>query len=507
MNDYKILEGKMSKSTYYITTAIDYPNGRPHMGHAYEKIVTDFYARWNRCLGNDTYFLTGTDENGQKLIKSAEEAGKETQEFVDEQVEHFTKLCSDLKITHDDFIRTTEQRHKETCQKLWKILEDRNLIYFDQYEGLYCYSCENFYTESQAVDGKCPHHHIPLEEKKEEGFFFKLSEFRNFLIDHINSNPMFITPDSARKEILSRLEKEELRDLAISRPNTGWGVEVENNEKFVMYTWFDALINYYAGVESKDLTNKLWPANCHVIGKDIVWFHTVIWPSILKACEIPLPKTVYVHGMVLGEDGRKMSKSLGNGVDPADVINEVPVESFRYYILRAISAGADGPFSLKDLKERHNTELGNDFGNLVMRVLKLSIKKVSPEMQSNQCKQEIELDQTHKRFIDHVNKYEHNRALDALWEKIRETNQYINATEPWKVKDDPERLNEILFNCLYAIHCFGFHLLPVMPENITKLFNYLGLAENERLLNPVGRFHELKYKLTEPEILFVKFDI
>lgn len=488
---------------FYITTAIDYPNGKPHMGHAYEKIVTDFYTRWHKNLGIKSYFLTGTDENGQKLIKSAENAGKDTHAYVDEQVDHFKKLCKELCINYDDFIRTTEDRHHNTCKNIWNTLQENELIYFDQYEGLYCYSCENFITESQAIDGKCPFHHIPLEEKKEEGYFFKLSNFQDWLIEHIKKNEDFITPSSARKEILSRLEKEPLRDLAISRPNHGWGVPVPENDKFVMYTWFDALINYYSALESKDLIKDYWPASAHVIGKDIVWFHTVIWPSVLKACNIPLPKTVYVHGMVLGEDGKKMSKSLGNGIAPEEVMKEVPIDSFRYYILRAISAGADGPFSLKDLKERHNTELGNDFGNLVMRVLKLSIKKLSPSMEAKSSKQEIDLSSTHEEFKKFVNNFEHNKALDTLWEKIRETNQYINATEPWKVKDNDERLNEILFNCLYAIHFFAWHLKPVMPNITKELYSFLGTDEN---LNPVNKFSNLKYELTEPGILFKKFE-
>ncbi len=492
-----------SMKTFYITTAIDYPNGTPHMGHAYEKIVTDFYARWYKQTGHDVYFLTGTDENGQKLIQASEEAGQETLPFVDEQVEVFKDLCNRLQITNNDFIRTTEKRHMECCQDFWQQLAKKEYIYFDKYSGLYCYSCENFYTETQAPDSLCPHHHKPLEKKEEEGYFFKLSNFQQWILEHIKNNN-FIMSSNSKKEILSRLEKEETRDLAISRPNTGWGVPVPGDDKFVMYTWFDALINYYSALDTKELREKFWPAQCHVIGKDIIWFHTVIWPCILKALEIEPPKHIYVHGMVLAADGKKMSKSLNNGVNPLEIMDKYPLESFRYYILRAIPAKNDGPFSEKDLMERHNSELGNDFGNLVMRVLKLSIKKIAPELKWENDKHELNFKTLATDFEKHISEFDHHRALDALWERIRETNQYINLTEPWKVKEDPKRLHEILYNCTHALHVFAYYLNPVMPEIVNKLMGYLGSELKE---NPINLFEKGDYKLTEPDILFQKFEL
>lgn len=488
---------------FYITTAIDYPNGSPHMGHAYEKVVSDFYARWYRQLGAKTRYLTGTDENGQKLIQAAEKAGQETGPYVDEQVQTFKDLCQKLNITNDDFIRTTEERHHKVCHEIWSKLKEKDYIYFDEYSGMYCYSCENFYTETQAEDGKCPEHRIPLVEKSEKGYFFKLSEFRDFLLDHYKKNPDFISNPRAKKEIISRLEKEELRDLAVSRPSQGWGVPVPGDENFVLYTWFDALINYYSALEGS-LRDEYWPAQSHVIGKDIVWFHTVIWPAMLKACDIALPDKVYVHGMVLAADGKKMSKSLGNGVDPIELLEKYPVDTFRFYLLKAISAKNDGPFSEADLMERHNTELGNDFGNLLMRVVKLSMKKVSPKMNSDEAKQEIFLEEMHHQFHKHVENFDHHLALETLWEKIRATNQYINQTEPWKVKDNPQRLHEILFNCLYSIHCFAYHLAPAMPDIAKKVCDTLGVNGEK---SPVGQFKELSYQLTEPEILFTKFEL
>jgi methionyl-tRNA synthetase len=488
---------------FYITTAIDYPNGKPHIGHAYEKIVTDFYARWRRLQGDQVHFLTGTDENGQKLIQSAQEAGKETQTFVDENAQIFREFCDKLNITHDDFIRTTEDRHKACAQKIWKTLLEKELVYFDHYSGQYCYGCETFYTETQAPDGQCPEHHKPLEEKNEEGFFFKLSNYTDWLLEHIEKNPEFIQPSRARKEILGRLKKEGLKDLAISRPNEKWGIEVPDNDKFVMYTWFDALINYYSALDSQEKLDKFWPAAVHVIGKDITWFHTVIWPCVLQAAGIELPHQVYVHGMVLAEDGKKMSKSLGNVIDPNEMLEKYPLDTFRYYILRAISGHADGAFSEQELRDRHNSELGNDFGNLIMRVIKLSRKKIGDEVSGEGCKQELDFSPLMENFSNAAQQFEHHKALDLLWERIRSVNAYINDSEPWKVKDNPDRVREILYNCLYAIHTCTYFLTPAMPGIAKTVYSYLGVPE---ATHPLNNFGETTYHCQEPDILFVKFE-
>ena len=379
----------------------------------------------------------------------------------------------------------------------------KNQVYFDEYSGQYCYDCENFYTEIQAPNKHCPHHGVPLTEKRENGYFFKLSEHREWLIAYINQHPKFIVPRSAEKEILSRLEGEEgLRDLAISRPKEEeWGIAVPGNDAFVMYTWFDAVINYYSALDPKQ-REKFWPANCHVIGKDIVWFHTVIWPSILRACELPLPQTVYVHGMVLGADGQKMSKTLGNVVDPQDVIERYPIDSFRYYILRAISSSSDGRFSEKDLQERHNTELSNEFGNLIFRVVKFALKQGIETLSGQNVEQELCFKNMAEKFSQHVENYEHNRAIDCLWESVRKTNQYLNEKGPWRVKDKPEQLHSILYNCLHAIHVFCFYLAPVMPEKAKEAARYLG---GELDHNPVGHFGQTIFQLQMPEVLFAKF--
>ncbi|MCY4644513.1 MAG: methionine--tRNA ligase [Bacteriovoracales bacterium] len=497
------MTAKDKRNSFYITTAIDYPSGRPHIGHAYEKIVTDFYARWNRLNGKKTHYLTGTDENGQKLIRSAEKEGRETLDYVDERVEEFRALCTRLHISHDDFIRTTEDRHRKVCRSLWEKLAQKDEIYFDEYSGQYCYDCENFYTNSQAPEGKCPHHGKPLVEKKEEGYFFKLSRYRERLVEHIKRHPEFISPNHARKEVLSRLEDEELRDLAISRPNEkGWGIPVPGDDRFVMYTWFDAVINYYAAL-SDEQKSIFWPAHCHVIGKDIVWFHTVIWPAILMGCALPLPLKVYVHGMVLAHDGQKMSKSLDNVIDPWEMTERYPIDSFRYYMLRAISASGDGRFSERDLCQRHNGELGDDLGNLVFRVIKFSLKKGTTVLTQDGLNQELFFETMAQKFSDYVDRYEHNKAIDALWESIRKANQYFNNAAPWKIKDDPQRVNEILCNCLHALHVFCFFLSPVMPEKMKTICGYLGVSLEE---NPLGHFDGVTFTLTEPQVIFSKFD-
>ncbi|MAE58073.1 MAG: methionine--tRNA ligase [Halobacteriovorax sp.] len=490
------------KNKFYCTTAIDYPNGRPHIGHAYEKIVTDAYKRWYELFGHEAYFLTGTDENGQKLIESAKASGKDTLSFVNENVEIFKELCKKANISYDDFIRTTEKRHADTCNDIWKTLEEKKLIYHGSYAGDYCLSCETFYTETQAPDGICPEHHKPLERKEEEGFFFKLSDYSEWIIKYLEENPSFITPKAKYNEIVSRLKGDDLRDLAISRPNQGWGVPVPGNDNFVMYTWFDALINYYSALSNDQ--KDLWPADLHVIGKDILWFHSVIWPCMLKAADLPLPKQVYVHGMVLAEDGKKMSKSLGNVVDPFEMLEKYPTDTFRYYMLRNISANSDGRFSEEELISKHNTELGNDYGNLLMRIIKLA-RKVLPDtvIDSKGVTQDFKIDDYLFSAKKHMDAREHNKALDKIWDLVTFLNQYINDKEPWKYKKDPEAFKAIAYNCLYGIGVSTILLKPFLPEVSAKAFSYLGTEMNiENLINFDGH----SFSLNEPEALFPKIE-
>ncbi|MBC7430057.1 MAG: methionine--tRNA ligase [Bacteriovorax sp.] len=487
---------------FYITTAIDYPNGKPHMGHALEKIVSDAYARWHNFLGYETYFVTGTDENGQKLIESAKANGMETQAYVDENSNIFKKLCSDLKISNNDFIRTTEKRHHDVCISLWNKLEKKGDVYFGVYSGQYCLSCESFYTETQASDNICPAHGIPLTLKEEEGYFFKMSAYQDWIISYIKTHPTFIVPTSSYNEMLSRLEGDKLRDLPISRPNENWGIPVPGNPKFVMYTWFDALINYYAAIAGTP-NEKFWPASMHVIGKDITWFHTVIWPIMLHAADIEIPKQVYVHGMILAEDGKKMSKSLNNVIDPNEMLKKYPLDSFRYYLLRAIPAQNDGRFFEKELIEKHNAELGNSFGNLIMRVIKLYLKDNAPTLSGEGITQEVNFDDNFAKMKVFMEKREHNRALETLWEGVNSMNQYVNAKEPWKLKEDKAALKQVVYNCLYSIHAISTLLTAFLPDTAEKALHPLGVK--------LGKFEDVKfgkitYELTEPMPLFPKID-
>ncbi len=489
-----------SKPRFSITTAIDYPNGAPHMGHAYEKIVTDSYARWYRLTGHEVYFLTGTDENGQNLVKSAESEGLSTKEFVDKNCVLFHELCSKLGISYDEFIRTTEPRHFEATQKIWRMLESKGDIYFGEYEGLYCGNCEAYYTELQAPDGKCPAHYKPLDRMVEKGFFFRTSRYQEWIIQQIRSNPDFVNPEMARKEILSRLESEPMRDLSITRSNAGWGIPVPDRPEYVIYTWFDALINYYTASEPKGF----WPNDVHVIGRDILWFHAVIWPVLLHAAGLPLPKQVYVHGMVLAADGRKMSKSLGNGVDPMEVITKVPVDSMRYYILRAIPSNRDGAFVFEDLLKRHQSELGNDYGNLLMRVVKLARKRIGDSVPCEAIPLAFDFGPFVNEMKEHMNRREHHRALDRLWTEVNRVNGYINDQAPWGLKDDqPEsrkKFIEVIYNGLYGIDVVSQVLSAFLPETGAKALHSLGMAPGELDLSPRN------YALSDPPVLFPRIE-
>lgn len=490
-------------SKFYVTTAIDYPNGAPHMGHAYEKIVTDVYARWYRFMGIKAFFLTGTDENGQKLVKAAAEKNTPTKNFVDANVELFKKLCIDLNLSNDDFIRTTDERHHRVAQELWTAIEKAGDIYFGRYEGWYCSACEAFYLKTQAPDLKCPEHFVPLEHVEEEGYFFRLGKYQKWILETIQAKPDFVVPASSRNEVLRRIEKEEFKDLSISRPNAGWGIPVPGQPKFVMYTWFDALINYYTATRNPSGREHLWPADMHVIGKDISWFHAVIWPCMLKSAGIEMPKQIYVHGMVLGQDGRKMSKSLGNGVDPYAVIDKLPLDSFRYYLLRAIPSGLDGAFVTGDLIGRHNSELANDYGNLMMRVIKLGAKKLGQSISVEGVKSDLNFAPLGETMHAMMEKREHHLALEHLWAAVNEANMYITRSEPWKLEGNDPRFKQIIYNGLYAIHCFGCLIAPFLPGIGEKTLAMLGTRSEGASGLAFGKHH---FQLGEAVALFPKIE-
>jgi methionyl-tRNA synthetase len=490
----------MSKPKFSITTAIDYPNGAPHLGHAYEKVVTDAYARWYRLLGHDVFFLTGTDENGQNLVKTAESLGKKTMEMVDENVVRFKELCSKLNISFNEFIRTTEERHTKATHEIWKKLEEKGDIYFSSYEGKYCTNCEAYYTDLQAPEGKCPEHHKPLTIVKEEGFFFKTSQYQKWIIEHITKNQTFVSPELSRNEILKRLEGEAIHDLSITRPNKGWGIPVPGKPDYVIYTWFDALINYYTASQPK----TYWPNDVHVIGRDILWFHSVIWPMMLHAAGLPLPKQIYVHGMVLAADGKKMSKSLNNGVDPFEAVALVPVDSFRYYILRAIPSNGNGAFVMEDMLKRHQSELGNDYGNLLMRVVKLARKRVGDDFKNNNYKLAFNFDSFIADVKESMEKREHHRALDRIWVEVNVVNGYINDQAPWSLKDDQlesrAKFLEVMYNGLYGIDVVTQLLGAFIPETASKALASIG--KEMGVLDQGAK----NYTLSDPPVLFPRIE-
>ena len=463
------------KRTFYITTAIDYPNSVPHMGHAYEKVVADFYARCYRLQGRDTRFLIGLDEHGQKIQEAAEKEGKTPQAFVDEKAGAFRELYQLLSISNDDFIRTSEPRHHRFACHLFERVLSNGDIYKDVYHADYCISCERALTLSELVDGKCPVHDRPTTKVEEDSYFFRLSKYRDAVREHIESHPPFIVPDERRNEVLSRLQ-EEVLDLSISRSTFDWGVPLPNDPKHVMYVWFDALSNYVGALrEPQDLEARFWPADCHVIGKDILWFHTVIWPAMLLSAGMPLPEQIYSHGFILDRDGRKMAKHLGNVVDPLDIVREYSADTLRFYLLRALSSTQDGRFSPDELRERYKSELGDELGNLVKRVAKLTVSRAGGELSPEESETQLDGSAVVEEFLEHVENRGHHRALDVLWSYVRRINKYLTDRQPWSVKEEPA-VRKILYTALEALRT-ALHLLsPAMPGDARRAAKSLGFA-------------------------------
>lgn len=463
-----------TEDTFYITTAIDYSNSAPHMGHAYEKVIADFYARAYRLRGVDTRFLIGLDEHGQKMQEAAEKRGKSPQEFVDGQADVFRNLYRFLKITNDDFVRTSEKRHHDFCQDLYRRVHDAGDIYKGFYEGDYCISCERFYTATELVDGKCPLHDRATTKVKEESYFFRMSRFRDALRTHIEEKPTFIYPEKRRNEIVARLS-EELKDLSISRSTFDWGIPLPDDPNHVVYVWFDALSNYMSALrQPTDLYDRYWPADCHVIGKDISWFHAVIWPAMLLSAGYPLPHQVYVHGFINDQNGRKMSKELGNVVNPLKVIDDYSVEVLRFYFLRCFASGQDGNFSMQELEDRYNSELANELGNLILRVVKLVRTRLGGEISTPGYPADLDDATTIDDFFRWVDAREHHRAVDALWTYIKKTNAYMNEKEPWKIKEE-EPLKRVLGTCIEALRTIASLVEPAMPETAANVATALGI--------------------------------
>lgn len=475
----------MTKNTFYVTTAIDYVNAEPHIGHAYQKIVADVLARWHRLLGDDVFYLTGTDEHGKKVADSAEKAGKKPKEFVDEVSVKFKEAWKNLNIQPDRFIRTTDEDHLKVVKEIITKVNDNGDIYKGEYSGLYCVGCEAYYTEKDAPNLVCPIHKKPLENLKEESYFFKLSEYKDFLLDLYEKNPEFISPKERKNEIVNRV-KEGLQDLSISRTSFNWGVPFPLDGKHVTYVWFDALINYYTGVVGKNY----WPANLHLLGKDNSWFHCVYWPAMLKSAGIELPLKVFNHGF-LTFNGQKISKSLGNTISSDVLVKKYGADTIRYFCLRHFPFGDDGDFSEDALVERHNGELADKLGNLVSRVSALVEKYGLSEDDA------LDVSKTVQDVEDHLNKLEFDKALNVVFSFIDYCNEYIQDKKPWETKD-----NKVLYQLSNAIKDIAILLSPFIPETcekISKVFNfkieYRGLKEKLKIS-----------KIKKAEVLFNKIE-
>ena len=477
------------KGKFYITTPIYYPSDNLHIGHSYCTVAADAMARFKRLTGYDVMFLTGTDEHGQKIQRKAEEAGQSPKAFVDGIVANIQKLWTLMDIQYDDFIRTTEERHEKTVQKIFQKLYDQGDIYKSEYEGWYCSPCESFWTEHQLVDGKCPDCGRPVEKVKEESYFFKLSKYADWLIDYINTHPDFIQPVSRRNEMLNNFLLPGLEDLSVSRTSFDWGIPVPFDEKHVIYVWPDALSNYISalGYLSEDDTKfqKYWPADVHLVGKEIIRFHTIIWPIMLKALGLPLPKKVFGHGWLV-LDGGKMSKSKGNVVDPVVLCDKYGVDAVRYFLLRDFPFGTDGTYSEDLLINRINADLANDLGNRLSRTVSMIGKYFDGVVPQPGAKEEV--DETvlslaaalPAKMEAQMDNLAYSEALSSVFELIGACNKYIDLTMPWKLiknEADHPRLATVMYNLAECLRICAIALSPFMTRVAPKMFAQLGVED------------------------------
>ncbi|MGM0904614.1 MAG: methionine--tRNA ligase [Bacillota bacterium] len=482
---------KEKLKTFYLTTPIYYPSGNLHIGHAYTTVAGDAMARYKRMRGYDVMFLTGTDEHGQKIQRKAEEKGITPQQYVDEIVSGIQELWGKLDISYDDFIRTTQDRHKEVVEKLFARLVEQGDIYLDQYEGWYCTPCESFYTDRQLDNGNCPDCNRAVEKVKEESYFFKMSKYADRLLQFYEENPEFIQPESRKNEMINNFIKPGLEDLAVSRTTFDWGIKVPGDPKHVIYVWIDALSNYITalgyGTEDDSKYLNYWPADVHLVGKEIVRFHTIYWPIMLMALDLPLPKKVFAHGWLLMKDG-KMSKSKGNVVDPVTLIDRYGLDALRYYLLREVPFGADGVFTPEGFVERVNFDLANDLGNLLNRTVAMINRYfdgVIPVYTGSEGEFDQQLHemskQTVRKYEEAMEKMEFSVALTAVWQLISRTNKYIDETQPWVLAKDEanqKALGNVMAHLAESLRQTAVLLQPFLTRTPKKIFTQLNVLED-----------------------------
>ncbi len=506
------------KNNYYITTPIYYPSAKPHMGHAYSSIVADFFARFKRISEHNVFFLTGTDEHGQKIQRAALEAKKDPLDFCNEISSNFKDLSAILNLSNDDFIRTTEKRHKMAVENLWNILEKKNEIYLSKYSGWYSVSDEAFYSENEIEDKDNVKVNklsgSKVEWVEEESFFFKLSNWEKKLLDYYDKNPEFIRPESRRNEVISFV-KGGLKDLSVSRKSISWGINVPSHKNHIIYVWLDALTNYLSALDYPNIDNdkykNFWPASVHIIGKDILRFHAVYWPAFLLAANLPLPKTIYGHGWILSNE-EKMSKSKGNILDPLEIIDKYGLDPLRFYLLKEVSFGNDGNISKEKLENSINSDLANNYGNLCQRVISFNEKNLNLEIPKNIKFNNEDLNilnrfkENYSKIENAVNKQDINFYMNFLMETLFGANKYFNDQEPWNKKNDINRLNTIIYVSLELIRKISILMYPIIPETSLKALNIFNIKEKDIIFNSLlnNEFLKQGMKINKINILIKK---